>query len=110
MHGATLGGAFFGAGGFHHASTFAGILAFAAIFLSVAAALGFACVDTEARDRSSFFRCSWRGGFRRGFAATCRSKEAGGGDCSDGSSANWVFHCKDLYDESENRYGFEPFF
>lgn len=110
MHGATLGSAFFGAGGFYYASALAGVLAFAAVICGVARALSFACVDTEARDGSGFFRCGWRGGFRRGFAATCRSKEAGGGESGDGSGANWVFHCKDLYDETEKRYGFQPIF
>ena len=110
MHGTTLAGAFFGAGGFNYASALAGVLAFAAVICIVARALGFACVDTEARDCSGFFRCHWRGGFGRCFAATCRSKEAGGGDCSDGSGANWVFHCKDLYDETQKRYGFQPIF
>jgi hypothetical protein len=110
LNGATLGGALFSASGFHHASTLAGVLAFAAVFVSVAAALSFACVDTKARDGSGFFRCGWRGGFVRCFAATCRSKEAGGGDCSDGSGANWIFHCEDLYDESEKRYGFRRLF
>ncbi len=108
--GATLGGALFSAGGFHHACTLACVLTFAAVLIGVAAALGFACVDAEARNSGGFFAFGWRGGFRRSFAATCRSKEAGGGDCSDGSGADWIFHCEDLYDESEKRYGFRPMF
>jgi len=105
LHGATLAGAFFGAGGFNHALALACILAFAAVLVGVAAALRFAFVGAHAHRHRGFFGRGWRGGLARCFATACGGEEASRSNGSDGSGANWIFHCATLYDETAKRYG-----